>query len=133
MRLTDRELATVLAALRHWQEHIRDHRIENSGYDFFYADDGIDRSPLVPTEIDDLVERLNTTENDERLHATTTLYLVRLYRKNTEEHLCAFYATAPGEALTMAERQGHDYDEAEVLDATGAQLAVFNGNEPSDV
>ena len=55
VRLSDRELATVLAALRHWQQNLADNENEIPVADHF--DDQI--TPLTVEEIDDLCERLN--------------------------------------------------------------------------
>lgn len=52
MKLTDRELATVLAALRLFQNHPANRMIHFT-----------DVKPLTNDDIDDLCERLNTTEN----------------------------------------------------------------------
>lgn len=37
-------------------------------------------------------------------------------------------ATSPSEALTMVERQGFDYHEAEISDEANNQLAVYGAN-----
>jgi hypothetical protein len=58
IRLTDRELATVLAALRYWQRELDECGPPPIAEPF---DDAI--TPLTADEIDDLCERLNTTEN----------------------------------------------------------------------
>lgn len=77
MRLSDRELATVLAALRHWQEEFPDNmgqeeREERDASHHFYSDDGIDRSPLVSTEIDALIENtLNVKDAPYDVHVVT--------------------------------------------------------------
>jgi hypothetical protein len=54
-RLTDRELATVLAALRCWQHGLDDSGGEAPVLDYF--DDTV--TPLTAAEIDGLCERLN--------------------------------------------------------------------------
>ena len=72
MKLTDRELATVLAALRFWQAEMV------NAYESCEADDWpssipvVDKGghfrehkPLTPDEIDGLCERLNSVENTE--------------------------------------------------------------------
>ena len=52
--LSTRELATVLAALRLWQDFVRDGTDAAQGLDHFY-----DHKPLDASEIDELCERLN--------------------------------------------------------------------------
>jgi hypothetical protein len=52
VRLADRELATVLAALRYWQQDLA----ENDGPICEHFDE---HTPLTVEEIDDLCERLN--------------------------------------------------------------------------
>jgi hypothetical protein len=52
IQLTDRELATVLAALRYWQQDLA----ENDGP---ISEHFADVTPLSVEEIDDLCERLN--------------------------------------------------------------------------
>jgi hypothetical protein len=53
-------------------------------------------------------------------------FTVRLWDDRTAtETVVVVDATTPDEALTMAERQGHNYTEAEVNDARGQQVAVF--------
>lgn len=56
MRLTDRELATVLAALRLWQS--QDGGETNSELNAIASNEG-QCEPLTEEEIDDLCERLN--------------------------------------------------------------------------
>jgi len=51
-QFTDRELATVLAALRYWQQDLS----ENDGPISEHLDE---HAPLTVVEIDDLCERLN--------------------------------------------------------------------------
>lgn len=54
MRLSERELATVLAALRYWQQDLADNDecpISEGHFE--------DHDPLTVDEIDDLCERLN--------------------------------------------------------------------------
>jgi hypothetical protein len=55
VRLTGRELATVLAALRYWQQRLDDSGGEAPVLDYF--DDAV--TPLTAEEIDWLCERLN--------------------------------------------------------------------------
>jgi hypothetical protein len=55
MQLTDRELATVLAALRYWQQELAANNDAAPISDHFQ--DG--PTPLTVDEIDDLCERLN--------------------------------------------------------------------------
>lgn len=55
IRLSDRELATVLAALRHWQQHLADNENEVPVADHFDAR----TTPLTVAEIDELCERIN--------------------------------------------------------------------------
>ena len=52
-QLTERQLATVLAALRHWQRDLA----END--DGPISEHFIDHAPLTVEEIDDLCEQLN--------------------------------------------------------------------------
>ena len=52
IQLSDRELATVLAALRYWQQDLA----ENDGPISEHFDE---HTPLTVEEIDDLCERLN--------------------------------------------------------------------------
>jgi hypothetical protein len=53
--LTSRELATVLAALRHWQQQLaREGRAFADGFPHF-----VDEEPLSVAEIDTLCDRLN--------------------------------------------------------------------------
>ena len=54
-RLSDRELATVLAALRYWQQDLADHEDEGPICQEYFAE----VTPLRVAEIDDLCERLN--------------------------------------------------------------------------
>jgi len=58
VRLSDRELATFLAALRYWQEEMSPHPEAAACYDHF--DDEV--TPLTADQIDDLCEKLNRTE-----------------------------------------------------------------------
>jgi hypothetical protein len=53
-RLTDRELATVLAALRHWQQHLLNYPRAAAAMEHF-----TEERPLTATQIDRLCERLN--------------------------------------------------------------------------
>ncbi len=53
--LTDRELATILAALRYWQDEMSPHASADAYPEYFAG--GIE--PLTPEEIDDLCCRLN--------------------------------------------------------------------------
>ena len=55
VRFTDRELATLLAALRYWQQGLDDNEGEAPLRDHF--EDEV--TPLAHEEIDDLCERLN--------------------------------------------------------------------------
>jgi hypothetical protein len=55
VRFTDRELATLLAALRYWQQGLDDNDGEAPLRDHF--EDEV--TPLTPEEINDLCERLN--------------------------------------------------------------------------
>jgi hypothetical protein len=55
MQLADRELATVLAALRYWQQDLAQN--EEGPIDQEHFTEGI--TPLTVDEIDDLGERLN--------------------------------------------------------------------------
>ena len=52
VHLTERELATVLAALRYWQQDLA----ENDGP---ISEHFVDQTPLTVEEIDDLCELLN--------------------------------------------------------------------------
>jgi hypothetical protein len=52
IRLNERELATVLAPLRYWQQHLAEN--DNPISEHF-----ADQTPLTVEEIDDLCERLN--------------------------------------------------------------------------
>ena len=56
--LTNRELATALAALRYWQRE----GVMSCGHEGSIACNGGDIEPLTGTEIDDLCERLNVEE-----------------------------------------------------------------------
>lgn len=56
VRLSDRELATVLAALRFWQRALAENEDEAPVADHFVED----IRPLSCEEIDELCERLNT-------------------------------------------------------------------------
>ena len=58
IQLTDRELATVLASLRYWQQDLA----END--DSPISEHFIAESPLTVEEIDDLCERLNCQHTD---------------------------------------------------------------------
>ena len=53
----DRELATVLAALRYWQQDLADNE-ENGPISPEHFDEEV--TPLTVEEIDELCERLNT-------------------------------------------------------------------------
>lgn len=55
--LTARELATVLAALRYWQEEMTPHQYAGCNLDHL-----ADFTPLDADEIDALCERINTQE-----------------------------------------------------------------------
>lgn len=60
MNLSDRQLATILAALRHWQSHVtRWEDEEFCGGGHFYSVE-----PLTNEEIDELCEDLNTEEDE---------------------------------------------------------------------
>jgi hypothetical protein len=56
MKLNDRELATVLAALRYWRANVDE--CDREDYDWFAND-----KPLDDEEIDELCERINTCES----------------------------------------------------------------------
>lgn len=56
VHLTDRELATVLAALRYWQQDLAAHDDEGHIREYFNT-----VTPLSVEEIDNLRERLNDT------------------------------------------------------------------------
>jgi hypothetical protein len=58
--LTARELATVLAALRHWQTALP----ESAGVYEDIATDGCSLEPLTVDEIDELCMRLNFGETE---------------------------------------------------------------------
>jgi hypothetical protein len=58
MLLTNRELATVLASLRYWQQDLAENEVGPISEQFF------DESPLTVEEIDDLCERLNCQHAD---------------------------------------------------------------------
>lgn len=58
MNLTDRQLATVLAALRYWQ---RTSMVRDTAEDDI-ATNGGELEPLIDSEIDDLCEALNVEE-----------------------------------------------------------------------
>jgi hypothetical protein len=58
VNLNDRELATVLAALREWQGILAG-REPDGDYIDAIASDGRRLQPLTPAEIDELCERLN--------------------------------------------------------------------------
>jgi hypothetical protein len=61
MKLTDRELATVLAALRNWQQHapvLLRHRTSHTRYSDFF----LEHRPLDLQEIDALCEKINLGE-----------------------------------------------------------------------
>jgi hypothetical protein len=60
--LTDRELATVLAALRFWQDEMGPHPHAGGCYPERF--DGVE--PLDARGIDDLCERLSTTKGATR-------------------------------------------------------------------
>lgn len=53
--VTERELATILAALRHWQQYL-----ESDFHAALESEQFLDCSPLNAIEIDDLCETLNT-------------------------------------------------------------------------
>ena len=59
MKLSDRELATVLAALRYWQDEMAPYEDGSTSEHFQEV------TPLTTKEIDDLCERLNTGESHE--------------------------------------------------------------------
>ena len=56
--LTERELATVLAALRYWQRE----GFMSCGHEHAIASNGGEIEPLTGAEVDDLCERLNFEE-----------------------------------------------------------------------
>ncbi len=60
MRLNKRQIASVLAALRHWQRHLSIHGSAVSTRGSAYCEHFMHESPLSIKEIDDLCERLNT-------------------------------------------------------------------------
>ncbi len=61
MTLTDREFATVLAALRFWQPNMSESELEEcSGMGHFY-----DVSPLTHDEIDALCDKLNSEPSED--------------------------------------------------------------------
>jgi len=59
MKLTDRELATVLAALRYWQRE----GLFSCGHEIDIASNGDTLEPLTARDIDALCERLNVLES----------------------------------------------------------------------
>jgi hypothetical protein len=61
IRVTDRELATLLAALRTWQRTVAEKQAQEL-VSPSYFEDGI--SPLTAEEIDELCERLNFSDEE---------------------------------------------------------------------
>lgn len=57
MKLTDKELATVLAALRYWQDDLEENNGHPAILEYFEEVD-----PLSVDEIDELCEKLNTED-----------------------------------------------------------------------
>lgn len=88
MKFNDRELATVLAALRHWQIQ-RDRYIPGAHLDI--ATDGGAFERLDDDEIDDLCERLNASQDTAALRAELA-------------ELEAAFKAAGGRGVEMAER-----------------------------
>jgi hypothetical protein len=60
---------------------------------------------------------------------TEHTYTVRWIDQNATEHSRAVLATSPDEAMTMIERTGADYVEAEVCDEHGDQVAVYDARD----
>lgn len=60
MKLNRRERATVLAALRHWQQWMLIYGDEVMTAGCGYAGHFADHKPLTPIEIDGLCDRVNT-------------------------------------------------------------------------
>lgn len=119
MRLTDRELATVLAALRHWQDYLAQHRPENTGYEYFYNHDGIDRTPLTPDEIDALIEdKLNVKDEPK------AVYVVTYDWRNWSRDIMAFDSREKAEQHVIANANEADAsgmdDESEITDFKAA-------------
>ena len=58
-------------------------------------------------------------------------YIVRTYDARTvhANDDCTVNATSPDEALTMVERTGLTYTDAEVCDADGRQVALYSDND----
>lgn len=63
MKLTEREVATMLAALRYWQLRQTGEAPDNDYDDI--ASDGGKLSPLPPEEVDELCEKINWPANGE--------------------------------------------------------------------
>jgi hypothetical protein len=62
IRVTDRELATLLAALRTWQRTVAEEKQAQELVSPSHFEDGI--SPLTAEEIDELCERLNFSDEE---------------------------------------------------------------------
>ena len=83
MTLTNRELATVLAALRYRQNDLDDAALTAGFEDYF-----MDAEPLSPVEIDSLCERLKTGESPHCSEASAPDALTSTVQAN---HLHRFY------------------------------------------
>lgn len=84
-QLTTRELATVLAALRHWQRYLDTsaRKFVRAEYEHF-----TDEAPLTPRQIDDLCERLNTRVCGSSREGTGDLpYVCQLPPGHTGSHV----------------------------------------------
>jgi hypothetical protein len=60
--ISDRELSTILAALRYWQQALSKADAYDLMPDFFHDGEDRENDPLTEHEIDDLVARLNLGE-----------------------------------------------------------------------
>lgn len=71
LHVNDRELATILASLRHWQRNNRQDATKSPEYDV--ATNGDTLQPLGNVEIDELCERVNGGDDELPVHLVATL------------------------------------------------------------
>ena len=96
--MTDKQVTTVLAALRHWQEVLAETRgkiknpawVPDKQYDFFEQDE-----PLTLEEIDQLCEELNCPRESEFVSPEEFILLIKALREANE---------APIKYLRLAEK-----------------------------
>lgn len=129
MTLTDREFATVLAALRYWQEHEAPNAHapefpDGHGYGSFFAE----HEPLTEAEIDDLCERIDVIDAAKRAEIRLAL-IIRSLRDDCGVEAWAHY---PGGIAVTVDKGRYVFGTAngpwqgDYLESTAPEGTVVN-------